>query len=361
MKKQTGYTAAVVGGAGDWGRHYLRAYHENRDCRLVAIADIARERRKVFADRYRIPEQFDGVDDLLAAMVPDIVSLILPVSETYRAVMACAEAGVAAISCEKPISENLANADEMVLFCRNRGIPFGCGTALWEVAHLREIGQWAQAGNIGRFTEAAIPMGVTQQVSGLGCVVFNFLRFLTGCEARWVEGWTIPEEAADTDDDCGAYGRIGFSGGFTCTVPSPDKVVPEAAHVSLLGSNGRIWLGRPHPILIQGTGALAGPVYPPFFTDYTGELFPAYFDEVVGDLVRCRSSGSEASCSGHDYRQALEIAMAFKLSARSGHRRIALPLEDRNCRLFPIPYRWLGGDVVGWDAVGIKGPPRPVD
>jgi len=361
MKKQTKYAAAVVGGAGDWGRHYLRAYHINRDCRLIAVVDKARERRKVFADRYQIPEQFDTVHDLLQSMVPDIVSIILPVSQTYKAVMRCAEAGVGVISCEKPISENLAKADEMVLRCRDRGIPFSCGTALWEVAHLREIGQWAQAGNIGRFTEAAIPMGVTQQVSGIGCVVFNLLRFLTGCEAQWVEGWTIPEEAADNDGDCGVYGRIGFSGGFVCTVPSPGEIAPEAAQVSLSGSEGRIWLGRPHPVLVKGKGALAGPVYPEFFTDFAGKVFPAFFDEVVKDLVVCRSVGKEASCGGHDYRQALEIAIAFKLSARSGHGRVQLPLEERDINLYPIPYRWLGGDVTGWEVIGVKGPPAPVD
>ena len=105
-------------------------------------------------------------------------------------------------------------------------------------------------------------MGVTQQVSGLGCVIFNFLRFLTGCEAQWVEGWTIPEEAANTEDDCGAYGRIGFSGGFVCSVPQPDEIVSGAPQVSLLGTEGRIWLSRPHPILVQGKGVLAPRISP---------------------------------------------------------------------------------------------------
>ena len=69
-------------------------------------------------------------------------------------------------------------------------------------------------------------------------------------------------------------------------------------------------------------------------------------------------SGGEAQCSGHDYRQALEIAIVLKLSAAQGHRRVYLPLRDRSQRIFPRPYRLYGGDVVGWESVGLKEPPQ---
>jgi hypothetical protein len=56
-------------------------------------------------------------------------------------------------------------------------------------------------------------------------------------------------------------------------------------------------------------------------------------------------------------RQSLEIAIALKLSADSGHQRISLPLEDRSLKLLPHPYRLLGGDVAGYESIGYPGPP----
>ena len=41
----------------------------------------------------------------------------------------------------------------------------------------------------------------------------------------------------------------------------------------------------------------------------------------------------------------------MKLSARDGHRRVALPLADRSVRVVPMPYRWHGGDVTGWGVI----------
>ncbi|MBT3273963.1 MAG: hypothetical protein HN368_12475, partial [Spirochaetales bacterium] len=51
---------------------------------------------------------------------------------------------------------------------------------------------------------------------------------------------------------------------------------------------------------------------------------------------------------GHDYRQALEIAIAFKISARAAGKRVHLPLNDRGHTITPAPWRMLGGDVAGW-------------
>ena len=126
--------------------------------------------------------------------VPDIISIVFPAMHTPDAVIACAQAGVKAISCEKPIAVGLAEADEMVRVCRKRGAALGCGTAHWEVPHLPEIAEWVRAGHIGRLTEAAIPGGLPREVSGAGCVQLTMIRLLTGMEVAWVEGWTLPPE-----------------------------------------------------------------------------------------------------------------------------------------------------------------------
>ncbi|MCZ6675895.1 MAG: Gfo/Idh/MocA family oxidoreductase, partial [Candidatus Poribacteria bacterium] len=60
------YRVAVVGGAGTWGRRYLRAYANHPDCEIVALVDRAWDRRQAFADRYGIRVVYDTLDDLLA-------------------------------------------------------------------------------------------------------------------------------------------------------------------------------------------------------------------------------------------------------------------------------------------------------
>jgi hypothetical protein len=128
--------------------------------------------------------------------------------------------------------------------------------------------------------------------------------------------------------------------------------------LSLTGERGQVWLARPRPVLIQGTGARSTPVFP----DFLQEPSEDFFGGTIQRLLDAFDTGEEPVSSGDDYRHSLETAIALKLSAAENHRRVILPLADRSHRLLPHPYRLFGGDVAGWQSIGYPGPPRlPVE
>ena len=360
MSSSHKYRVALVGAAGTWGRFYLRAYAHHPDCEIVGLVDRARARLEVFANRYGIENTYDTIEELLDETVPDIVSAVVPVSQNFPVVKACAEAGVRAVSCEKPISASLAEADELVRFCRERGTFFGCGQAVWHTAYMPRVIEWIRAGHIGKLTAAAIPGGLPVEMSGGGCVQLSAIRIVTGMEVEWVEGWTLPSEPTyrapgtpEIEADCPAYGRLGLSGGIVCEILKPETGKHVPTFISVEGEEGRVWFSRSSPVLIRGKGSTSTPVYPDFFD----ESPPNTFISTIERLMRAYDTGEEPLSSGHDFRQALEIAIAIKQSAHGDHRRISLPLEDRNVRLLPHPYRLTGGDVAGWESIGYTGPP----
>lgn len=361
------YRVAIVGGAGTWGRHYLRAYAEHPDCHIVALVDRATDRARHFADHYGVDTPIlSSVEELFQREVPDIVSAVLPVDHTHKIVTACAEAGVRVVSCEKPIAARLSDADAMIEACRRHGTALGCGTAYWEVPFLTETAAWIQAGHIGELTAASIPGGLPREVSGAGCVQLTMMRLLTAMEVEWVEGWVmepvegwkVPDGADPAEVDCPAYGRLGLSGGIVCDIPPPRPESDMPCRVWIEGQEGQVWASPPQPVLIKGKAPASTPVKPAMFD--TPQTSGGTFRPVVERLLRAFDRGdTEVPCSGHDYRQALEIAIALKLSARQDHRRVHLPLEDRSLRIYPHPYRLKGGDEAGWESIGYKGPPSP--
>ena len=358
MKK---YRVVVVGGAGTWGSRYLHAYVNHPACEIVALVDRAKDRRQAFAERYGVETVFDTLEELLAREVPDIVSAILPTSHNPDAVIACAEAGVKVVSCEKPIAVELSQADAMVRICRERDTVFSCGSVYSGVPYLLETIDWIAAGNIGKLTAAAIPSGLPREVSGGGCVQLTLLRLLTGMEVEWVEGWTLPPDSdwmppvdvSESEIDCPAYGRLGLSNGIVCEIPVPSEH-GGACPVRVMGEDGQVWMTGSRPVFIQGSGAASTPVYPNFLdTPSPNDFFTRRIEWLMGAF----DTGRDVLDSGHGYRQALEIAIALKQSAKSGHRRISLPLADRSLRIVPHPYRLLGGDMAGWESIGYRGPP----
>lgn len=359
------YRVAVVGAAGSWGRHYLHAYEAHPRCDVVAIVDRAGDRAQSFADHYGVPAVFSDIGELLDREVPDVVSVVLPVSISHEVVTACAEAGVRAISCEKPIAVRLEEADRMVDTCRRHGAALGCGTAHWEARGLIQVAEWIRAGSIGTLTGAAIPPGLAREVAGAGCVQLTQLRLISGMEVEWVEGQALPPAdwnegwdlpgggtAADMVDDHTrldrpAYGRLGLSGGIVCEIPKPTGGRPGM--VSLTGDSGQVWVSNPECVLVQGSGPTSTPVRPDFLDQPQPEN---WFTPVVERLFAAIDTGLEAQCSGHDYRQSLEIAVALILSAERGGERVDLPLADRHHGVLPRPYRLRGGDAVGWERLG---------
>ena len=360
------YRVAVVGGAGTWGRYYTRACAEHPRCELVALVDRARERRQRFAEHYGIPRTCDSIEELLADEVPDIVTASIPVAWIHDTVIACAEAGVGAVSCEKPIDYQLSRADETVRICRERGTAFGCGTAHWGEPFLPETAAWLREGHLGKVTAAAIPGGIPTEVSGGGCHTLTAMRFVTGLGVEWVEGavhppeptYAVPEAESDTEIDRPAYGRLGLSGGAVYEMLDP-KLGRGACSLSVSGENGRVWISRPRPVIVLGTGAEAAPVFPAFLEGPPQSPGAMHMIRRAVDrlVAACEAGSSEVPCSGEDYLRALETAIALVHSAARGGERIGLPLEDRSLKLYPHPYRLHGGDRAGWESIGYSGPP----
>ena len=355
------YRVAIVGGAGMWGRHYLTAAAEHEQCDAILV-DTS-DRRDEFAAHHNVTDVYSTLEELFAVEVPDVVCCILPVQVAPAMVLACVEAGVKVVSCEKPIAIELAEADRIVNTCRDKGVAFGCATAHWEVPLLDETAAWLASGEFGDITSVAIPGGLPVEVSGAGCVQLTQMRGLTGAEVEWVEGYELPsvgayraEEASDIEADCPAYGRLGLSNGVICEIPQPRDEMRIPCRVSVTTTQGRLFLQRPYPILLHGDGSSATPIYPDFLKEELPGRFMA--PRLQGLLDAFDRGDGEVKCSGYDYRQALEIAIAVKLSAANGNERVTLPLSERAHKIYPHPYRMRGGDVAGYDSIGYESAPK---
>ena len=184
------------------------------------------------------------------------------------------------------------------------------------------------------------------------------MKVLTGLEAEWAEGWLLPpvpkyvasEAAVPEEIDCPAYGRIGLEGGVICELPAPREDARVSGNTGITCENGQVWMMAQGPVIIEGNGPQATPMRP----DFLDEPVPDHWiDPVVDRLIRAVDTG-ELLCTGHDYRQVLEIAIALTMSAHSDHARVALPLEERSHRIYPAPYRMHGGDVTGWNGTSAE-------
>ena len=342
-------------GCGRMGQYFAEVYRALPDTELVAIAEWNDERRKIVGERFGVKALFKDVNDMLRDVVPDLAAVITPTKFMKEAVIACAEAGVKGVSTDKPIAARLSDADEMVDACRKRDVVFAGGNlqrAMWEV---QQAAARLRTGEYGQLLGAVVHR-FGGEISGGGCQHCSVLRLLTGAEVNEVMAWGRPAEAleAETDEGLEINGVFRMTTGIDCQVFGQET--PYRGVDVWTGDTLVRWDWAPPQVFRTardgGARRQIDPSYPPFPWRYILDrpilrATDNYLVSSIRSFVDAVFTGSGLFISGHDLRQALEIAIASKLSAQLGNQPVSLPLEDRSLTLYPRPYRWLGGDVTG--------------
>ena len=344
MSSDVAFRVAIIG-CGRMGQEYAKAFSVYPDTEIAAIVERHPERRKAVGERFGVKALYPDVSALLREMVPEIAVVVTPTKYMKEAVIACAQAGVKGISVEKPIAATLADADEMVTICAERGVVLAGGNLQRAMNEVQEVARRIHAGEFGDLIGTAVHrFGV--EISGGGCQHISVLRLFTNAEVDQVIAWGTPEEALASDSDEGliVHGRFHLTSGIECPVFGP--ATPYTG-VDVWSEEALIrWDWGPPEIFhrydAKGARIRVDPGYAPYRWSEFG-----YLTGTIRSFLAAVKNGSDLWISGHDLRQALEVAIAAKLSARLGNVPVQLPLKDRSLTLIPSLYRWVGGDASG--------------
>jgi len=338
------HRVAIIG-CGRLGQQYAEAYSTYPDTEIVAIAEYNEERRRTVGERFGVKALYPDVQAMLKDIVPDIGVVVTPTRFMKEAVIACAEAGVKGVSTDKPIAGVLSDADEMVEVCRKRGVVFSGGNLQRAMNEVQEAAHRIRAGEFGELIGSSVHTW-GGQISGGGCQHISVLRLLTGAEVDELVAWSSPQPVMENDNDAGLNinGLFHMSSGIECAVfgtESQSKGVDVWSRDTLIR-----WNWAP-PEIYKGFGENGARVrVDPGYQPYRWSEF-YYLTGSIRSFLAAMTTGSDLAVSGHDLRQALEVAIAAKQSALLGNVPVKLPLADRSLALYPIPHRWLGYDAVG--------------
>ncbi|MCY3552433.1 MAG: Gfo/Idh/MocA family oxidoreductase [Candidatus Poribacteria bacterium] len=340
----TKYRVAIIG-CGRMGQNYAEAYTTYPDTEIVAIVDANAQRQEVLGARFGVSALYPDVETLLKDMVPDIAVVVTPTKYMKDVVIACAEAGIRGISTEKPIAARLQDADAMVEACAERDIIFAGGNLQRAMNEVQEAAARLHKGEFGNIRGASVH-GFGGEISGGGCQHISVLRLFTNAEVEEVIAWGTPPEAlnGETDEGLIINGRVYLSNGLECSVfgtPTSCRGVDVWTDECLVR-----WDWNPPEIFKDydphGNRIRLDPNYNPYPWSEFG-----YLTGSIRSFLSAVDGNGDPWITGADLRQALEVAIAAKLSANRNSAPIKLPLEDRSLALYPRPYRWLGGDATG--------------
>ncbi len=140
-------------GSGFGGTVHAPAYTLHPRFEVVALASPSSADR--VAKERRIPNVFRSVEEMLAGVELDIVSVASPPFDHYRSVMAALAAGKH-VMCEKPFALNLAQAEEMTAACERAGVVGALAFEFRYVPHIRALKELIDNQHVGAMREIEV-------------------------------------------------------------------------------------------------------------------------------------------------------------------------------------------------------------
>jgi predicted dehydrogenase len=158
--------SVCVIGMGPIGNRHADMYRGDPLARLVGVCDIQRERADAAAARLGVRAFYDA-QEMLAALKPDVCSITTAGAENggdhYTPCMQALEAGCQVL-CEKPISNEISKAEEMVAKARQKGLRLGVNlNHRFNPAH-RLAKKWIDEGRLGHLLFVNMGMWIKNPV-----------------------------------------------------------------------------------------------------------------------------------------------------------------------------------------------------
>jgi predicted dehydrogenase len=349
-------TVGVIGhtGQGNYGHGEDTVWLQIPATRIIAVADADPKGLTDAANRLGGVKAYADYKAMLAEAKPDIAAICSRHIHEHRdMIVASVEAGVKGIYIEKPFVRTLAEADEIVKLCADKGVRLAIAHRNRYHPVVEVVKQLVVSGEIGELKEVRVHGKQDQRGGGLDLWVlgghgFNLATLFTGpalsCEATiLVEG--RPATRADVrpgDEGVGlivgdeVHARYETKNGIPLYFDSKKgtwtKGTPFGAR--LIGTKGVISLqideeplailerdGKKTPITTAGIGQ-AEPI-----KDI--RLVNGGHHGAIRDLLAAIKEQREPLCGPKAGRETVELTLGVFASFAAAGKKVTLPLVDR--------------------------------
>lgn len=358
---QPRWSAAVIGhtGRGNFGHALDVIFSDRADVQVVAVADPDPAGRAKAQARAGAPRAYADYREMLERERPRLVSVAPRWTDQHHAMVRAALHAGAHVYCEKPFTQTLAEADDLLATARRAGLRIAVAHQGRLAPDTLALKERLAAGELGELLEIRVHGKQDRRAGGedmvvLGTHQFDLVRYLAGADALWCTARVLhrgreiePGDVRNATENIGpiagdeieamfAFPR-GVNVHYTSRAGNATAAGPWG--MELVGSKGRArLLNDPRTTVTWRRHGAASwlPLAPPEIaaTPPPATDMVAANRWVVDDWLAAIAGQREPACSGFAAMKALEMIHAV-FAAGMARTRVALPLQVRAHPLAP--------------------------
>ncbi len=351
------YRVGLVG-CGGMGRQHLKVLQGLPEFEIAAVCDLLPEAVEQTGEAYGVAARYGDFEKMYGEVEPDIVTVATQTRGHHAPTVAALERGISVL-CEKPISIDLVEADEMVETARASGARLAVHQQGRVSPGIRKAQELVRQGVIG---DLVMVRGRNKcgrksgnEFTEMGTHVTDMMLCFGGVP-EWCAGTVYyqgrlagtedimeAKEMSPRDRDSGpvmgdrAVGQYGFEGGILGEIHflGYEQVLNRNFGVDILGTEGQLTV-RTSGDVTESLWHLPRPMegLPGELSDWRPVDMSDMGDEapmatMYRRLVEAVETGTEPPSSGVEGSRAFEMILGIYQSHREGGGRVALPLSDR--------------------------------
>lgn len=307
---------------------HVGAYKRSPQVCIRAVSSRNEAVCKSVQKKYSIPCYYTDFREMLSSESLDIVSICTPISTHHEILMACVDAGVKAIFCEKTLSFETAEAEEMVRVCSDRGVVLAVNfVRRWDSLSIR-ICELLAENTIGDLM-TVMGYGATALHTSTSHIIDQMCLYAgtpswvvgenPGGFVRDVHGVNDPGGIAMIKFESGVIGFINGSSAGPTRFMSELDIVGEGGRIRVDGDCDRLSLyqfaethsaGKGYESLVE--------------VEASNPSKNERMIDAVADIVDCISSKKKPRSSGLSSLDSLKIINGIRRSAENNNSKIEI-------------------------------------
>lgn len=307
------------------------AYSANKRTIIACLSDINNLKLKKYGEKYNVSSLYLDYHEMFSKEKLDCISICTLADSHLEIVREAAIHGVKGIFLEKPISDSLDSASQIIRICKEKKIRLQIDHQRRFDSFYEKIKELISNDKFGRIQHVRIYYG--SGIANTGSHIFDLIRYFFG-DIDWVEG-TFSKNESNNPNDPNIDGKVSCKSDVICHLFGFDVKQYGILEFDILGTNARIRINlSKSTIEYFEVSSTKGLVY--------GELEPRSIslperkDSIVlglENLLVSIEKDTKTLSTGEDGYASLEAIIGMRVSAENNGMRINLPVKTNTYKI----------------------------
>ena len=311
-------------------RTHALSYYKNPKSELVALCDIDKKKLELYGKKYKIKKTYENSKVMFEEQKLDCVSICTTANDHLKLVKEATKNNIKGIIIEKPISNSLDSAKEIIKLCKKSNIVLAVNHQRRFDPFYHLLSKLINQKKNGNIQNVNVYYG--GGIANSGSHIYDVLRFFFG-DVKSLNA-NVSLNSSNNMQDPNYDVKIQFKNKIRCNLVGINFENYGIAEIDILFAKNRcsVDLVTNQVKIFEVLSKVQDYKLLQLSKQLKGKRPATDIRLVIENFINCVQTRKNPFCTGYDGYKSLELVVGSILSAKSG-RELQIPFKNKNYKI----------------------------